>query len=196
MNQKENVFTNEQCQCRISIKFQMFVLRPFYLSLLRQTHFPHCTGGSHSSQSWRGKSYETSLYFLCQGLGLSCPTRVIFLDESFSLRKFSLCVSKIHDTGLVMDRPPWDVRNKRIIRKDTFKAIRESPVERVACWIDHNGVASSIELLEWGRTNFRDLGWQENSAKYGFKNGKIRIYKSCYRITKRDQGGVWLQNRL
>ena len=65
-------------------------------------------------------------------------------------------MSKIHDTGLVMDRPPRDVRNKRIIRKDTSKAMRDSPVDRVACWIDH-GVASSIELLEWGRTNFRDL---------------------------------------
>ena len=196
MNQKENVFTNEQCQCRISIKFQMFVLRPFYLSLLRQTHFPHCTGGSHSSQSWRGKSYETSLYFLCQGLGLSCPTRVIFLDESFSLRKIQSLREQNSRHRIGNGRPPWDVRNKRIIRKDTFKAIRDSPVDRVACWIDHNGVASSIELLEWGRTNFRDLGRQENSAKYGFKNGKIRIYKSCYRITKRDQGGVWLQNRL
>ena len=196
MNQKENVFTNEQCQCRISIKFQMFVLRPFYLSLLRQTHFPHCTGGSHSSQSWRGKSYETSLYFLCWDWDWAAPLGLYSLMNPFLWGKFSLCVSKIHDTGLVMDRPPWDVRNKRIIRKDTFKAIRDSPVDRVACWIDHNGVASSIELLEWGRTNFRDLGRQENSAKYGFKNGKIRIYKSCYRITKRDQGGVWLQNRL
>lgn len=126
----------------------------------------------------------------------AAPLGLYSLMNPFLWGKFSLCVSKIHDTGLVMDRPPWDVRNKRIIRKDTFKAIRESPVERVACWIDHNGVASSIELLEWGRTNFRDLGWQENSAKYGFKNGKIRIYKSCYRITKRDQGGIWLQNRL
>ena len=79
----------------------------------------------------------------------AAPLGLYSLMNPFLWGKFSLCVSKIHDTGLVMDRPPWDVRNKRIIRKDTFKAMRDSPVDRVACWIDHNEVASSIELLEW-----------------------------------------------
>ena len=40
-------------------------------------------------------------------------------------------------------------------------------------WIDYNGVAFLVELLEWGRTFSRFLG-QENSGKQGFKNRKIR----------------------
>ena len=40
------------------------------------------------------------------------------------------------------------------------------------CWIDHNGVAFLLELLEWGRT-FLGFGGSENSGRYRFKNGKI-----------------------
>ena len=32
-------------------------------------------------------------------------------------------------------------------------------------WIDHNGVAFSIELLEWGRT-FSDFGGKDTSSSY------------------------------
>ena len=39
-------------------------------------------------------------------------------------------------------------------------------------WIDYNGVAFPIELLEWGRT-FSGLWRSENSGRQGFKNGKI-----------------------
>ena len=40
-------------------------------------------------------------------------------------------------------------------------------------WIDYNGVAFLVELLEWGRTFSGFLGL-ENSGKQGFKNRKIR----------------------
>ena len=42
--------------------------------------------------------------------------------------------------------------------------------------IDYNGVAFSIELLEWGR-KFSGFWGEENSGKLGFKNGKIRCKK-------------------
>ena len=38
-------------------------------------------------------------------------------------------------------------------------------------WIDYNGVAFSLELLEWDRT-FSGFGGSENSGRYGFKNSK------------------------
>ena len=40
-------------------------------------------------------------------------------------------------------------------------------------WIDYNGVAFLVELLEWGRTFSGFLGGK-NSGKQGFKNRKIR----------------------
>ena len=39
-------------------------------------------------------------------------------------------------------------------------------------WIDYNGVAFSLELLEWDRT-FSWFGGSENSGRQVFKNGKI-----------------------
>ena len=39
-------------------------------------------------------------------------------------------------------------------------------------WIDYNGVAFSIDLLEWGR-KFSDLG-----GKWGFKMGRFSVKKS------------------
>ena len=39
-------------------------------------------------------------------------------------------------------------------------------------WIDYNGVAFPLELLEWDRI-FSGFGTLENSGRYGFKNEKI-----------------------
>ena len=39
-------------------------------------------------------------------------------------------------------------------------------------WIDYNGVAFSLELLEWDGT-FSGIRRSENSGRLGFKNGKI-----------------------
>ena len=39
-------------------------------------------------------------------------------------------------------------------------------------WIDYNGVAFSLALLEWDRT-FSGFGESDNSGRWGFKNGKI-----------------------
>ena len=39
-------------------------------------------------------------------------------------------------------------------------------------WVDYDGVAFSLELLEWDRT-FSGFGGSENSGRYGFKNKKI-----------------------
>ena len=36
-------------------------------------------------------------------------------------------------------------------------------------WVDYNGVTILVELLEWGRTFFRFLRY-ENPGKQGFKN--------------------------
>ena len=38
-------------------------------------------------------------------------------------------------------------------------------------WIGSNGVAFSIDVLEWGCT-FQDFGKKKNSGKKGLKNGK------------------------
>ena len=46
-------------------------------------------------------------------------------------------------------------------------------------WIDYNGVAFLVELIEWGRTFSGFLGY-ENSGKHGkqgFKKRKIRGQK-------------------
>ena len=41
-------------------------------------------------------------------------------------------------------------------------------------WIDYNGVAFSIALLEWDLTFFGS-GGSENSGRYGFKDRKMFI---------------------
>ena len=45
-------------------------------------------------------------------------------------------------------------------------------------WIDYNGVAFSLELLEWGRT-FSGFGESENSGRWVFKNGTIFTSSIC-----------------
>ena len=39
-------------------------------------------------------------------------------------------------------------------------------------WIDYNGVAFSLELLEWDRTS-SGFGGSENFGTWGFKKAKI-----------------------
>ena len=39
-------------------------------------------------------------------------------------------------------------------------------------WIDHNGVAFSLDLLEWDRF-LSGFEGSENSGRKGFENGKI-----------------------
>ena len=45
-------------------------------------------------------------------------------------------------------------------------------------WTDYNGVAFSLELLEWGRT-FSEFGESENSDTWVFKNGTIFTSSKC-----------------
>ena len=48
--------------------------------------------------------------------------------------------------------------------------------------IDYNGVAFSIELLEWGRT-FSEFLEEENSDKWDLKMGRFAV-KNCPKVTK------------
>ena len=45
-------------------------------------------------------------------------------------------------------------------------------------WTDYNGVAFSLELLEWDRT-FSGFGESENSGRQEFKNGTIFTSLMC-----------------